>query len=294
MSEQALETQEEIVIDQAPVENKAPEPEIEVMEADEKQETQAAPKQEAKAFDPKTDKVDFSTPEQQSKFDYMYKQVKMSDARNQMLNDMLVQATKRIEEVEGRFKQTDSAEAERILLGKIKNARDIGDDAGEFAATSELIDFKADKKLSERNNFQQPQYQQYTTDNPEAKYVFDLMQETDATGQPLRPWLHDGNPLQAEAIQYIESVKTKYAGDPYAIPKILTETEQYMRSKMTQKYPPSTPNTRAPSPMQGSNLTNNTGKTTIKMTRQELDIAKKLGVDPKRYAAKRDEIKGRK
>lgn len=294
MSELAQQ-QEEIIVEQsAPV--PSPDPEIEVTEQDEKQEAQTAPKQETKAFDPKTDKVEFTTPEQQQKFDYIYKQTKMSDQRNQMLTDMLQQATKRIEEVESRFKQTDSAEAERILISKIKGARDIGDDASEFAATRELAEFIADKKISEKINYQ-PQYQAPPVNPADIKYTEEFMYAADESGNLVRPWIQDGHPGQAEAIQFIEQAKQKYLGDPYALPKTLAELDNYMRGKpqlTQQKTPPSSPNTRAPSPMAGGNLTNNTGKTTIKMTRQELEIAKKLGVDPKRYAARRDEIKGRK
>ncbi len=293
MTEMQESIQDEIIIAQ---EAPAPaEPDIEVIEPDEKQETPPVQEQKAKPFDPKTDKVEFTTPEQQQKFDYLYKQVKMSDARNQMLNDMNQTAIKRLEELENRFKQTDSAEAERILMNKIKSARNIGDDASEFAATKELAEFIADKKIAERGfQVQQQQLQPQTNVRPEdVKYTEDFMFAQDDSGNLIRPWIQDGHQDQVEAIQFLEQAKQKYIGDPYALPKTLAELDNYMKGKTmtTQQKPPAAQaNTRAPSPLQGSNLTNVQGQVKIKMTRQELEVAKKLGVDPKKYAARRDAI----
>ncbi len=292
MTEQAVTPVEEIVqqeqqVTQQPV---VEEQEIEVVDAE--QETPPTPKQEAKPFNPKTDRVEFSTPEQQAKFDDVYKQMKMSDARNQMQLDLLQKQQKRLDEVESRFKQTDTAEVERILLTKIKSARDSGDDAAEFAAQSELVDFRVDKKISEKINAQpQPQY---TQESPDVKYVSDTINEVDSSGNLVRPWMQNDSPDQAIALNALEQIKGKYIGDPYALPKTLAELDNFMRSRMTPKTPPNNPQVRAPNPMQGSNLTNNKQKTTIKMTVAELSIAKKLGVDPKAYAASRDRINGKK
>src|SRR3990167_1125527 len=125
---QAQENSEEEVIQQADIQpDEAKEESVEIEVINEEKETEAESNtEEKKPFDPKTDKVEFNTPEQQEKFNYMYKQTKMSDSRNQMLTDLLQKQQTRLDELEGRFKQTDSADAERILLGKIKQARDSG------------------------------------------------------------------------------------------------------------------------------------------------------------------------
>lgn len=249
----------------------------------------------ARAFDPKTDKVEFNTPEQQKKFDYIYKQTKMSDARNNMLTDLLQKQQEKLDTLEGRFKQTDSADAERMLATKIKQARDSGDDYAEIAATTEMVNFLADKKISERVNKSPQQIPQLPQDSPEAKYVEAIINEKDTSGQSVRPWFNEQHPEFNNALSTLEEIKYKYAGDPFAIPRALAEVDQIMRARMTTQKPamPQTPS-RAPSPMQGGNLTNVKQKTTIKMTRQELEIARKLGVDPKAYAARRDTIAGRK
>ncbi len=265
--------------------------EIEVIEPE--AETPPAPK----AFDPKTDKVEFSTPEQQEKFNYMYKQTKMSDARNQMLTDLLQRQQTQLDDLKGRFSKTDAADAENTLINKIMAARDAGDHVGEITATKEMVEFLADQKISEKVNVPPKNpASQAQAESPDAQYVISLMSEVDGSGQPVRPYLHEGDPNFQNALNTLESIKNKYVGDPYALPKALSELDSIMRQKMNQA-PPNQPRpvqARAPNPLQGSNLTNQQPQAKIKMTRAELDIAKKLGVDPKRYAAKRDEINGRK
>lgn len=287
--------QEEVVIEQeqsvTPAATEAPveTPEIEVTDAEQEAETDPQPK--AKAFDPKTDKVEFSTPEQQAKFNDQYKQTKMADARNAMLLEMNQKAIARIEELEKRFSNTDSAEAERILLGRVQAARNSGDDAAELAALNELTDFKVEKKLAEKANKPAPPVM--AENSAEVQYISGMIEETAPDGTQLRPWMNNDHPDQAVALAELEPLKAKYAGDPYAIPKILQELDQVMKVKMTKPVSPPQPQLRAPNPLQGGNLTNVKQKTTIKMTRQELEIAKKLGVDPKRYAAERDKPRNR-
>lgn len=251
---------------------------------------------EAKQFDPRTDKVDFSTPEQQEKFNHVYKQMKMSDARNQMQLDMLQKQQQRLDELENRFRKEDSADAEGMLLQKIKFARDSGDDAAEIAAINELTDFKVEKKLSEKVNKPAPQQQSNVQDVESTNYVAKLMMETDFEGKPIRPYLFEAHPDYNNTVSLLEKFSTEFEGDPQVVPKSLAKLDQYMKAKMTEKKPPVQPQTRVPHPMQGSNLTNVNKKTTIKMSRAEMEISRKLGIDPKRYAAKRDELntKGKK
>ena len=272
----------------------APHEEIEIIPEPEAQEE--APETEAeqeKEFNPRTDKVDFSTPEQQEKFNYIYKQVKQSDARNQMLMDMLETATQKIGDLEGRFTQTDEADAKGILVNKIKHARSEGNDEAEISAIEELAEFLAEKKVQKVNKPAVAEVEKFAPQKAqETQYIQNLMTETDIRGDLVRPWLNENDPKFYNAINELEKISVKYIGDPFALQKSLADLDIVMTQK---KEPPKNPptQTRAPNPMQGGNLTNHKPKATIKLTKAELDIAKKLGVDPKRYAAKRDEIKQR-
>lgn len=277
VQEEQVELQPEVEVAEAP--------ELEIV-ADVAEEEAPVITEQKKAFDPKTDRVDFSTPEQEAKFNYVYKQTKMSDARNAMLTDMLQTQQAQLDELKARFSNTDSADAERMLLNKVMTARNSGDDAAEIMAINELVDFKADKKMSSAKS-QQPQAPQQTA--PDVNYVANLIAETDDNGAPVRPWLNETHKDYDTVVEMLETqIAPKYRGDPLFLQKAMFELDQIMRNKMTEQKTPSQTMTRAPNPMQGSNLTNVSKKPTIKMTRQEMEIAKKLGVDPKKYAARRD------
>lgn len=270
--------------------NNAPaEEEIEIIADAPEAEQEEAPEQ-AKQFDPRTDKVDFSTPEQQEKFNYMYKQVKQSDARNQMLTDLLQTQQRQLDALTQRNTQEDSANAEHLLTNKIIAAREAGDPVAEINAIKELGDFVAEKKLSKVNKQEAPL--STAGDMRDAIYVQRLMLETGSDGKPTRPWLQETSPEFPNALTALETIATKYAGDPQVLQKSLAELDQYMSKKTPTPPPANHPhaNSRAPNPMQGGNLTNQNPRGTIKMTRAELDIAKKLGVDPKKYAARRDAL----
>lgn len=269
------------------IENPAPEAdEIEIIEAPE---PEAEP--EKKPFDPRTDKVDFSTPEQQEKFNYMYKQVKQSDTRNQMLTDLLTEQQKQLDELKGRFTQSDEADAEKILLSKIKFARDQGDDDAEIKATDELVKYRAEKIVSEKLNAFKGETVRAEPEvsAPEIEYVESLIGETDLSGKPVRPWLQENHPEFNNALHELGVIAQKYVNDPDSLKKSLADLDTVMKAKLSPPVKPPI-QTRTPNPLQGGNLTNNKPKGTIKMTRQEIEIAKKLGLDPKRYAAKRDEL----
>ena len=127
--------------------------------------------------------VEFS-PEQQEKFNDLYKQVKMSDARNQLKDQMLEKAMAKIDELEKRFSQTDQAEAEKVLKSRLQEARDEGDVDKEIAIFQELAELKkgAQEKPKEQPKSNLP-------DDPETRYVVALAQETDDNGALIRPWL---------------------------------------------------------------------------------------------------------
>jgi hypothetical protein len=246
----------------------------------------------AKSFDPKKDKVDFDKPEQQEKFDYIYKQLKMSDKRNAMLTDFLEKQQQKVDEISSRFAQTDETEAENVLMSKIREARDSADDAAYDKAFAELVDYRTnrtiEKKFEEKVNGLYKKEQQEA--NAEAEYVKNLMVETNESGDYVRPWLQENHPEFQNALGHLAGIAYKYKNDPDVLQKSLKELDQLMSDKKSQTPPNqrTTLQARTPNPMQGTNLTNQKPKGTIKMTRAELSIAQKLGVDPKRYAARRD------
>jgi len=262
-----------------------PEVEVEVAqpEAQEAQQTEVSEQPEAEVqeqteeFDPRQ-RVEFSTPEQQKKFNDIYKQVKMSDARNKMQSDMLAKAMEKITELESRFSQTDQAEAERILTSRLKEARDSGDEDKADRILQEIIDFRVDSKIRTATA---PKVQAVNPENDAAvQTVVQFARETDDSGAPIRPWIADNHPKHNEAMKLAGAVAMQvHAELGYTD---IGEVFRRMDDAMKPKAKPPQGNSRAPDPMRG-NLTNRPAQGKIKLSSQELAAAQKLGVKPEDY-----------
>lgn len=277
MSQQQTQTN-----DEPEVEVEAAQPEaqaVEQAEVSEQPEIQDVA-QEEKEFDPK-ERVTFSTPEQQKKFNDIYKQMKMSDARNQMLKDMLDKAMGKLDEVEKRFSQTDQAEAERILTSRLKEAREQGDEEKADKILQEIVDFKVDSKLKTAIQPKQPTVN--PADDPDVQTVVQFATETDERGAPLRPWISQNHPKHNEAMKLAGALALQVNAElGYTdVGEVMRRMDDAMKPKAAAAKAP-VGNSRAPDPMRG-NLTNRPAQGKIKLSPQEMAAAQKLGVKPEDY-----------
>lgn len=229
-------------------------------------------------FDPK-ERVEISDPKVLKKFNHIYKQMKMSDARNQMLLDMNQKALDKIAEFEKRFSQTDSAEAERVLLSRIKEARENGDESRADQIMLELVDLRAENKVKQAvPKVEKLKPVEYT---PEAIRVAELATETDAQGNVLRPWIAQDHPQHEKAMNFLAATAIKVQSE-LGFVDIDTVTREVDKLMNTKNAPPKNVNTRAPEPMRGG-LTNTQPRGKLKLSPQEAEIASKLGVKPEEY-----------
>lgn len=251
---------EEISQDNAPKDS----PEVEELE------------QKQEEFDPK-ERVEFTTPEQQKKFNDVYKQMKMSDARNKMQSDMLAKAMDKISDLESRFKQTDHAEAERILTARLKEARDAGDEDKADKILQEIIDFRVDSKIKGKE--EKPKHAP-VIDDADVQTVVSFAQETDVRGNLLRPWISQDHPQHTNAMKLAQATALSVNADLGYVD--VGEVMRRMDDAMKPKPKPAQGNSRAADPMRG-NLTNTPPKGKMKLSPQELAAAQKLGVKPEDY-----------
>lgn len=276
-----------------------PEPqEVEVALPEEKE--GEAPAAEEKKFDPKKDKVEFDTPEQEARFNEIFRQLKKSDQRNAMLTDFLHQQSQILDGVRKDINQTNDSEAEKAILSKISKAREDNDDAAYDRAFAELVDYRTERKLEKKfdekvNKILQQEKDEQTK---QAEFVASLMSEKDDLGNHVRPWLQETHPdFEDVILRKLPAIAYKYINDPQALEKSLAELDRVMGGSMP-KRPESNGQRRAPNPMQGSNLTNQNPKGKIKMTRKELDVLKQLErhsgrkIDLSKYAARRSAMRG--
>lgn len=232
------------------------------------------------------ERVDF-TPEQQKRFNDVFKQAKMSDARNKMLTDMLTEQQRQLDEMKSRFNQTDAAEAENILISRIQEARENGDTAAEFKLIGELTDFKADAKV--RAAIPKPQPVDLGIPAEDVNYIKETVFEQDANGQYVRPWLHQGNHRYNDMLKHATLISAAVQEEfgQLDTAEVMARLDTVMSKKTTQQP---RNNSRAPDPM-GGNLTPRNPRGTLKLSSAEAEIARKLGVDPKVYAQSRDSLR---
>jgi hypothetical protein len=252
------------------------EPEIEAVDAPaEAIETESSEPQQAEEFDPK-ERVDITDPKVQRKFNDVYKQMKMSDARNKMLADMNQKALDKIAELESRFSQTDHAEAERILTSRLKEARDSGDEDRADKILQEIIDFRVDSKIK---GSQPKQPVKSEIIDPDVQTVVAFAQETDTRGNLLRPWISENHPQHQNAMKMAGAIAVSVNAEfGYTdIGEVMRRMDDAMKPKAAPQG-----NSRAPDPMRG-NLTNKPAQGKIKLSSQELAAAEKLGVKPEDY-----------
>jgi hypothetical protein len=244
--------------------------------------------EQEKKFDPKKDKVEFSTPEQLARFKAIEAQRNASDNRNKMYWDIIQKQQERLDALEGRLSQEDHAIAEKTILDKLQQANDEGDTAAIAKAVDELVKFRtASEKKPEKTT--QKVNETPIEQSPDFQYVAELAAETDENGNPLRPWLLDGGQNEPQLIKRSEEIAAelyaKNPNDPYIVAKVFKQLDKEMMAK-----PKAKPQTRVPDPMQGSNLTQQQQRGAIKLSDKEREIARKLGVDPKRYFERKMEI----
>lgn len=249
-----------------------------------------APKEEKeeKPFDPKKDKVEFSTPEQLARFKAIEAQRNASDQRNRMYWDMIQEQQKRLETLEGRVKQEDTVNAEKVILDRLKNAQDEGNTEELTKAIDDLVKFRASASEKQEKKEQKVNIPQEIS--PDYQYVADLASETDENGNPLRPWLLDGGAQSPEIIKRAEELAAELSqanpNDPYLVPKVF----KILDKEFSQPKPKEKPNNRAIDPLQGSNLTQQQQRGTMKLSDQEIAICAKLGVKPEKYLAQQKRL----
>lgn len=241
------------------------------------EEGQEQPANQQDDFDPK-ERVDIADPKVQRKFNDIYKQMKMSDARNQMLSKMNEKALEKISELESRFSQTDHAEAERVLNLRFKEARESGDDEKADKILQEIVDFRIDSKLKKIEP-KAPVVPQPALDDPDVQTVVAMAQETDIRGNLLRPWIAEGHPAHKNAMKLAGALALEVNAEMgyVDVGEVMRRMDDAMKPKATPQG-----NSRAPDPMRG-NLTNNSAKGKLKLSSQELAAAHKLGVKPEDY-----------
>lgn len=225
-------------------------------------------------------------PKVQARIDDLYGQVKKSDARNQMiiehnkqLEQRLAEYVEKLNNFERSQKEAATTKVETELKQALRVAREENDYDRMDEIDSKLQTLREEKLKSslqpvEKPKPQQTQYDRQLINN--AAYIEYLSQEKDSVGNPLRPYLNDWHPENQKAVELFTSIPKEFeaAGKKVDLKTVMEVLDERMRGKK-------------PTPQAsvlGSGDNDAPVRNTVRLTQEEIRVAKNMGITPERYA----------
>lgn len=271
-------------------ENTAPEPEQQGKE----KEDNAAPDRAPAKNDPDYIPDEELTPQVRKRIDGLFKTThETTEALRQQfeINKTLVA---QLEQVKGKLSNLDDfqknytteqeAAQENYIKSLIKQAYDDGDFNTAQQLNDKLIDIKLSKALKQQQQqTKAPVEEKKPVINdpifaPEkVEVVTKFTEERSTDGTYLRPWLRKEHPRFGAAVQYMNGIMSDNETAALPFDEQMRRLDSLMGLKRTaMKQPPPTAGMRTTRPPSANDDT---------LTSAELNMANRLGVSPKEYAA---------
>lgn len=222
----------------------------------------------------------------------LYGQVKKSDAAKQMLIEhnkqieaRLIESIEKINKIERTTKDNASDRVEAELKASLRIAREEADFERIEQIEDKLLDLRVEKRVAEKipapqkevtqkPNPQQQQYEQQLVHN--AHYLEFLSNEKDSTGNTIRPYLQDWHPDNQKAVDLFTTIPKEFAAagkqaDIKTIMQVLDERIQGKKAKSSTS-------------VLGSDGADIPAKNVVRLTQEEINVAKRMGIKPEAYA----------
>lgn len=245
-----------------------------------------APKKEPR----RSEFVQTDDPKVQERIDDLYRQVKGSDSRNQMiiehnrqLEARLAEYAEKVNQMERSTKQANSTKVEEEIGLAIKTAWEEGDFEKAATLNAKLLDLKVEKlkdeKIPQEKVVQRPNPQQQAYEAQllkDAAYMEIISQERDAKGNLVRGYLFNGHPDNERAVDILEKVRYEFAsaGKQANIKTILDVVDERIRGKKPSHA----------ATVLGGGENDAPVRNVIKLTAEEVRVAKLMGIKPEAYA----------
>lgn len=250
-----------------------------------------APKKEPR----RSEFVKTDDPKVMDRINDLYGQVKKSDAAKQMLaehnrimEEKLAEYVDKVNKLERNTKDSASDKIETELKAKLRTAREEHDLDTIEQIEDKLLDLRLEKRIAPKaveqtalkQNPVQQQVDQRLVHN--ALYIENVSNEKDAQGNLVRPYLFDWHPDNKKAVDLFNSIPKEFeaAGKQADIKTLIEAIDERMRGKKSKQNV---------SVLSG-NDDDIPERQTVKLTQQEIYIAKRMGLKPESYARQKQLI----
>lgn len=250
-----------------------------------------APKKEPR----RSEFVKTDDPKVMDRINDLYGQVKKSDAAKQMLaehnrimEEKLAEYVDKVNKLERNTKDSASDKIETELKAKLRTAREEHDLDTIEQIEDKLLDLRLEKRIApkaieqatSKQNPVQQQVDQRLVHN--ALYIENVSNEKDAQGNLVRPYLFDWHPDNKKAVDLFNSIPKEFeaAGKQADIKTLIEAIDERMRGKKSKQNV---------SVLSG-NDDDIPERQTVKLTQQEIYIAKRMGLKPESYARQKQLI----
>lgn len=182
------------------------------------------------------------------RFHRLYRQLMASDANNKETVKMNMALAEKIEKLqETTQKQLDIHSEEQKnkeladVRGQIRQAADEGDGDRVLELTSQLVDVQKKYEPKEEPT-EKPEEKKEPTggglSEEDAKYVTDWTEERDDLGNPVRPWIQPGHPLQKFATDLALALMSHPNYEKVSIGDVLSEVEKIVNAELSSRTTP--------------------------------------------------------
>jgi hypothetical protein len=261
------------------------------------QAAEGSEKLEAKTQE-KGDFVEFS-PEQQKKFNSMYKQARAADENNRYLmehskklEETVLTLSEKLEAINSKTSLKEGHDAVTTIKAELKRAIEEGDVDKQVELNSQLADIKAEQKLKaiqpkvEPKKIEAAPQQQV---DPAQQYIDYLAKEKDSSGQIIRPWLHQNDPNYERALELSKEVAQRYIdqGRTPDIARVLYDVEMEITGEAKE------PTKKQAQVLSGANFTRTKSNAKLNLTDEDRKVARRMGLDVERLSKVKGIMSGR-
>ena len=214
---------------------------------------------------------DFGSPEANARFRYIYRNMRESERALREMAEINKTLSTRLAEMESHQIDRDRSGEMAMLQGQLHSAKEAGNTAAESAITARIATLAAQPKPEARA------VPEVNVPSMALSMLNDWKFETDAAGNFVRPWAHNGHPRFQEAYQAVAAARQQYGEDVVSILRAADE-------RMGMKKSP----VRNGANASGSAVLSGTGvrpasSGNATLTPEQRRVAERLGLDPERY-----------